>query len=98
VNGNQIASRLPLWSSRSTELAQLTADLFGLTCAGDAVRIERRLLALKGVVAAVVNPALDRAYLTVDRRWFSLSDLDDAFAELEFRMRHTPEFVSPAPE
>lgn len=44
----------------------------GLSCAGDAPVLARKLEGLPGVVAAVVNPVTETAYIDVDSAIFSI--------------------------
>lgn len=40
----------------------------GLTCASDALQIERRIQNDRGVIAVTVNPIVDYVYVTIDPR------------------------------
>jgi Cu+-exporting ATPase len=48
-------------------MAHVTVSVGGLTCASDAVRLERHIRRSQGVIDVVVNPITDRAYITIDR-------------------------------
>ncbi len=47
----------------------------GLSCAAEAVGLERRLLHQHGVISAVVNPITERAYIDYDPASIGETDL-----------------------
>lgn len=55
---------VPTANTQRSEYCQIR--ITGLTCAGDAVGLERRLQRLNGVVTAMVNPITEQAYVDFD--------------------------------
>lgn len=47
----------------------------GMSCAAEAVRLERHLLHQHGVISAVVNPVTERAYIDYDAASIGETDL-----------------------
>lgn len=71
--------------SHGAEPTQLHWDIAGLTCAADAVRLERHLRTIGGVIDVVVNPVTERAYLTFDAALVSPDALREAIDDAGFR-------------
>ncbi|MDI6907060.1 MAG: heavy metal translocating P-type ATPase [Thermoanaerobacterales bacterium] len=65
----------------TVETATLNLDITGMSCAACAARVERRLAAADGVLAASVNPANNRALVTYLPAVTGLSDLKRAVEE-----------------
>lgn len=57
--------------------ARVTLEIIGLSCGGDAVRLERDLAKLPGVSRVSVNPLTEMAYLVRDP---VVTDVDDVIA------------------
>lgn len=57
----------------------------GLSCAGDAPVLARKLEKLPGVVAALVNPVTETAYIDVEEGTFSLEDATRVMREFGCR-------------
>ena len=66
------------------EPAQAQWDIHGLTCAADATRLERHLRAIPGVISVVVNPVVERAYVTFDASRVSPQELLDGVSDAGF--------------
>lgn len=50
----------------------------GLTCAGDAARLERRLRRVAGVEAVTINPVTGLAYVTYDPTRLRPEEIEEA--------------------
>lgn len=66
--------------------ASLRLHVAGLSCAGEATRLEHRLARVAGVRQVAVNPVTETAYVTFDPDRLSLSDLQAAAAAAGFAL------------
>jgi Cu+-exporting ATPase len=64
-------------------VTQITLELEGMTCAGCAARIERRLNKLAGVEASV-NLATEKAAVSYDEQWVAVDELVHAVEEVGY--------------